>query len=186
MNEERLSRISAYFISVVTITIWSLLTWQYFNEGVPSHYLFQNPEYPELSNWWGALLLPVLSWFLLGRIKKRIISSPEESRLLLTKQVIISLLLSLIYGAILSLTFLYGYAEVSSVLFPGILFFALFVRVYREEFILGFILSMSFTFGAVLPTIFAALIALASAIVYFTVHFIFSKVSNLIRRKQVT
>ncbi|KGJ89704.1 hypothetical protein [Colwellia psychrerythraea] len=184
MNEKQLTLISKYFVGFVTLIIWSLLIWQYLNEGVPSHYLLQNPEFPELSNWWGALLLPVLSWALLGLIKKRIINSPEASRPLLIKQVVISLVISLIYGVILSLTFLYGYAEVSSVLFPGILFFALFFRVYRAEFLLGFILSMSFVFGAVLPTIFAALIGLASAIVYFVVHFIWAKVSRLKSTKQ--
>ncbi|PAJ73237.1 hypothetical protein CJF42_16760 [Pseudoalteromonas sp. NBT06-2] len=184
MNSEQLSRISTYFVSFVTISIWSLLIWQYFNEGVPSHYLLQNPEFPELSNWWGALLLPFLSWALLKLIKNRIVNSPEESRPLLTKQVIISLVLSLIYGAILSLSFLYGYSEVSSVLFPGILCFALFFRVYRAEFILGFIMSMSFVFGAVLPTIFAALIAFASAVVYFITHFIWVKMRSVKVTKQ--
>lgn len=186
MNNKQLSRISTYFVSFVTITIWSLLFWQYFNEGVPSHYLLQNPEYPELSNWWGAILLPVLAWALLRLIKNRLVSSPEESRPLLLKKVIISLVISLIYGAILSLSFLYGYAEVSSILFPGILFFALFFRVYRAEFILGFILSMSFVFGAVLPTLFAALIALASAVVYFVTHYIWAKVSRFKVTKQTT
>ena len=179
MNEKQLSRINGYFVGFVTLTIWSLLIWQYLHDGVPSHYLMQNPNFPELSNWWGALLLPVLSWGLLNRIKKRIVNSPAESRKLLTKQVIISLVISLIYGAMLSLSFIYGYAEISSVMFPGILFFALFFRVYREEFVLGFILSMSFVFGAVLPIIFGVLIAMASAIVYFVVHFIWAKVKNI-------
>ena len=185
MNEKQLSQINFYFVGLVTLTIWSLLIWQYLHDGVPSHYLMQNPEFPELSNWWGALLLPVLSWGLLHRIKKRIINSPTESRSLLTKQVIISLVISLTYGAMLSLSFLYGYAEISSVMFPGILFFALFFRVYREEFVLGFILSMSFVFGAILPILFGVLIATASAIVYFVVHFIWSKIRTITAKKQI-
>ena len=185
MNEKQLSQINFYFVGFVTLTIWSLLIWQYLHDGVPSHYLMQNPEFPELSNWWGALLLPVLSWGLLNRIKKRIINSPAESRTLLTKQVIISLVISLTYGAMLSLSFLYGYAEISSVMFPGILFFALFFRVYREEFVLGFILSMSFVFGAILPILFGVLIATASAIVYFVVHFIWSKIRTITAKKQI-
>ena len=106
MNEKQLSQINFYFVGFVTLTIWSLLIWQYLHDVVPSHYLMQNPEFPELSNWWGALLLPVLSWGLVNRIKKRIINSPVESRTLLTKQVIISLVISLTYGAMLSLSFL--------------------------------------------------------------------------------
>ena len=185
MNEKQLSQINFYFVGFVTLTIWSLLIWQYLHDGVPSHYLMQNPEFPELSNWWGALLLPVLSWGLLNRIKKRIVNSPVESRILLTKQVLIRLVISLCYGAMLSLSFLYGYAEISSVMFPGILFFALFFRVYREEFVLGFILSMSFVFGAVLPILFGVLIAVASAIVYFVVHFIWDRIRTITSKKQI-
>ena len=180
MNEKHLSRFNNYFVGFVTLTIWSLLIWQYFNDGVPSHHLFQSPDFPAMSNWWGALLLPVISWGLLARIKNRLVNSSPESVALLSKQAAVSFVISLAYGAILSLTFLYGYSDVSAVLFPGILFFALFFRVYREEFILGFILSMSFVFGAILPMIFGAVIATGSAIVYFVVHFIWLHLKNFI------
>lgn len=185
MNEKQLSQLNVYFVGFVTLTIWSMLIWQYFNEGVPSHHLLQRADYPAMSNWWGGLLLPVLSWGLLARIKKRIINSPSENFPVLVKQASVGLVLSLVYGTILSLTFLYGYSDVAAVLFPGILFFALFFRVYREEFLLGFILSMSFVFGAILPIIFAAVIAIASAIVYFTMHFIWSRLKNITAKKQV-
>ena len=180
MNEKHLSRFNNYFVGFVTLTIWSLLIWQHFNDGVPSHHLFQSPDFPAMSNWWGALLLPVISWGLLARIKNRLVNCSHESVALLSKQAAVSFVISLVYGAILSLTFLYGYSDVSAVLFPGILFFALFFRVYREEFILGFILSMSFVFGAVLPIIFGTVIATGSAIVYFVVHFIWLHLKNFI------
>ena len=180
MNEKHLSRFNNYFVGFVTLTIWSLLIWQHFNDGVPSHHLFQSPDFPAMSNWWGALLLPVISWGLLARIKNRLVNCSHESVALLSKQAAVSFVISLVYGAILSLTFLYGYSDVSAVLFPGILFFALFFRVYREEFILGFILSMSFVFGAVLPIIFGTVIATGSAIVYFVVHFIWSHLKHFI------
>lgn len=180
MNKKHLSRFNNYFVGFVTLTIWSLLIWQYFNDGVPSHHLFQSPDFPAMSNWWGALLLPVLSWGLLARIKNRLVNCSPENVDLLSKQAAVSFVISLVYGAILSLSFLYGYSDVSAVLFPGILFFALFFRVYREEFILGFILSMSFVFGAVLPMIFGAVIATGSAIIYFVVHFIWTYLKNFI------
>lgn len=185
MNEKQLSRFNAYFVGFVILTIWSLLIWQYFHDGVPSHHFLQSADYPAMSNWWGGLLLPILSWGLLARIKNRLIKSSPESVALLSKKAAISFVISLVYGAILSLTFLYGYSDVSAVLFPGILFFALFFRVYREEFILGFILSMSFVFGAILPIIFGTVIATCSAIVYFFVHFILSCLKKFTAKKQI-
>ena len=184
MNEQQLSAIKWYFVGFITLAIGSLLLWQYLHAGVPSHYLLQRADLPEISNWWGGILLPFLTWLAMSRVQKRIVASPAESRLRLGKLVLISFMLALCYGAMLSIAFVKGYTDISAVLFPAILIFALFFRVYREEFILGFILSMSITFGAVLPTIFGAVIALASAIVYFFVRFIYSQVKTLTSSKQ--
>jgi len=186
MNEQQLSAVKWYFVGFISLTIWSILTWQYLHQGVPSHHLLQRADLPAISNWWGAVLLPFLTWLALTRIQQRILKSPAEHTLLLCKQVVISFFIALGYGAILSLCFVKGYSEVSAVMFPAILFFALFFRVYREEFILAFILSMSITFGAVLPTIFGAVIALASAIVYFFVRFIYSQAKTLTSKKQAS
>lgn len=186
MNEQQLSQIKYYFVGFITLIIWAMLIWQYLHDGVPIHHLLHRADLPGISNWWGGLLLPVLSWIMLGRIQTRILKSPDEKTPLIAKQIVISFVITLIYGAMLSLSFINGYAEISSVMFPGILFFAIFFKVYREEFILAFILSMSVTFGAVLPTIFASLIALSSAIVYFVVQFIWLRVKNISSAKQTS
>ena len=47
---------------LVTLAIWSVLIWQHFHDGVPAHHLLQNPDLPRMSNWFGGLLLPVLTW----------------------------------------------------------------------------------------------------------------------------
>ena len=185
MNEQQLSATKWYFVGFITLAIWSLLLWQYLHAGVPSHYLLQRADLPEISNWWGGILLPFLTWLAMVRVQKRIVKPPTENRSLLCKQVFISFILALCYGAMLAISFVKGYTDISAVLFPAILIFALFFRVYRAEFILGFILSMSITFGAVLPTIFGAIIASASAIVYFVVRFIYSQVKNLTSSKQI-
>ncbi|MBZ9731736.1 hypothetical protein LB467_18815, partial [Salegentibacter sp. JZCK2] len=51
--------------------IFSFLFWDYFHDGVASHHILNKKELPAISNWWGGILLPVLSWVLLGRIEKR-------------------------------------------------------------------------------------------------------------------
>jgi len=156
-----------------------MLIWQYLHDGVPSHHLLHRADLPAISNWWGGLLLPSLSWFLLGRIGNRIQQQSSDKTIGYQKNLLIGFVCSLLYGALLSLAFLNGLTQISSSLFFGILLIAIFIRVYREQFILGFILSMSITFGAVLPTIFASLIGIASAIVYFIVQFIRQKLSQL-------
>ncbi len=186
MEEQKISTLKSYFVGFITLTIWSILVWQYLHDGVPSHHLLQRADLPEISNWWGAVLLPVLTWLSLERIHKRIKMSPTERKNMLYKQALFSFIIALCYGAILSISFVNGYSAVSSVMFPGILFFALFFRVYRAEFILGFILSMTITFGAVLPTIFGTVIALAAAAVYFFVQFIFRQVKNITATKQAS
>ncbi|ASP48055.1 hypothetical protein [Cognaticolwellia beringensis] len=176
MNEKQFSVIKWYLVGFVTLTIWTMLIWQYLHTGVPSHYFLQRADMPEISNWWGGFLLPFLTWLAMVRVQKRLLKKPSEHTRLLCKQALFSFATALCYGAMLSLSFVTGYTEISAILFPAILFIAIFFRVYREEFILGFILSMSITFGAVLPTIFGAVIALASAIVYFFVQFIYLKI----------
>jgi hypothetical protein len=175
MTTQRLSQIRILLTTLIALTTWSLLVWQYLNEGVPSHYLLHRSDMPSISNWWGGLLLPTLFWFLLGRIHNRECIQGIDNEHIYPNHIIISFACSFFYGVILSLSFAQGIPAISSVMFPGILFFALFFRVYREEYLLGFIFSMSFIFGAVLSTIFGTLIAIGSAIVYSVVQFIFAR-----------
>ena len=42
-----------YCTILVTVFIWTLLLWDYFHGGVPSHHLLQNKDLPAFSNWWG-------------------------------------------------------------------------------------------------------------------------------------
>ena len=184
MDNQQLTTYKSLFTAVISITIWGMLIWQFNHEGVPSHYLFQNPELPELSNWWGGLILPALSWFTLSHVQKVLLSLPNEDAVHHAKKVAIHFLIALGYGAMLSYAFVHGYKSFTSVIFPAILFFAIFFKVYKIEFILGFILSMSITFGAVLPMIFGTIIAIASFIVHAVAQFIWRGVKSLTTKNQ--
>lgn len=185
MDKQQLTTFKLLFTAVISITIWGMLIWQFNHEGVPSHYLFQNPELPELSNWWGGLILPALSWFTLSRIQKTLLSLPNEHAAQHAKKVAIQFIIALAYGAMLSYAFVHGYKSFTSVMFPAILAFALFFKVYKEEFILGFVLSMSITFGAILPMMFGIIIAVASFIVHAIAQFIWRGVKSLTTKKQL-
>ena len=174
MTQTQLKRSQYILTSLITLMILSLLAWQYTHEGVPSHYLFQRADLPELSNWWGALVLPLLTWVLVGSMNTKLLNANNRAEKEKAKMVV-GFIAAVIYGVLLTVAFFQGYQEIASILFPGILAIAIFVPVFREEYLLGFILAMSFGFGAVLPLIFTTLIATASAIIYFTVRFIWKK-----------
>lgn len=181
MHNQSLSKVKGYFTGFVALTIWSMLVWQYLHDGVPSHHLLHRADLPAISNWWGAVLLPALTWFLISATEKRIEKEPENNA---TRRAVLGFIISALYGTALSLAFSFDYPEISSVMFPGILLFAALYRVYRAEFILGFILSMSITFGAVLPTIFGTLIGLLSLIVYNIVQFMWKHIVKILTMNQ--
>ncbi len=146
---------------LVTLAIWSLLIWQHFHAGVPAHHLFQNPDLPRMSNWFGGLLLPVLTCGLLGLSRRRIVATDSG-----LKPVIIGLVAGLVFGVGMSVTFFGGYQSITSYLFFSLLPLALFLPVYRPECLLGFILGMSTAFGAVLPTLFGFIMALVTFLIH--------------------
>ena len=51
-------------------------------------------------------------------------------------------------------------------LFLGLIVAALLVPVYRAEYVLGFMLGMTFTFGAVLPSLIACMLATFSRVTH--------------------
>lgn len=153
------------------------LGWEYTHGGVPAHHLLNNPDLPAISNWWGLLVVPLLVWFLVARIQRRAATlvqtgSRERFRTLTQARFAVTLL----WGASLALAFTLGHPAVTWIFFAafGV---ALFVHAWRAEYVLGFALGMTFTFGAVLPVLVAAVIAACS----FTAHLLAGTVLRLAR-----
>ena len=84
MSEKMFFKIRLYFTGIITLFISSLLTWNHYHGGVPSHHILAREDLPEFSNWWGMLLLPLLTWFISFRIKKRAINNYDENSQTLT------------------------------------------------------------------------------------------------------
>ncbi len=163
-----------YLTALILILELVHLAWEYFNGGVPSHHLLNNPDLPAISNWWGALLLPAIAWFLSGGIQKRLALQPASKVYsVIPSTVIGGFVGALLFGISLSLSFSLGYETLSSYLFFGMLLIALIFPVYRGEYILGFILGMTFTFGAILPTIISLIIAILSMIIHLYIYPLF-------------
>ena len=155
-----------YLTGSVTIAIWSLLLWNHFHGGIPSHHILARKDLPEISNAWGGLLLPLLTWFLLYRIQKRIGSNADKT---LKINVLYGFLAALFFGILLSTSFTLGF-KMESKMLMSVFVIALFFPIYRAEYLLGFVLGMTFTFGAVLPTLIGSILVLISAILYLYVR----------------
>ncbi len=113
------------------------LLWQYFNGGVPSHHLLHRADLPAISNWWGVAVLPTLTWLLLMRINKRALEQNQQEIDQGTKQksekypsnIVISFVVALIYGGVMSSFFVFGKQELTGLMFQGIFVLALFFSV---------------------------------------------------------
>lgn len=171
MNKKISFKFRIYFTAVITLLIWMLLLWNYFNGGVLSHHILANEDLPSISNWWGGLLLPLLTWFLLFRIEKRI--RPQNDGTFIypqyLKKVVYGFIGALVYGSMLSLSFTMG-SSAPSYMILAILPIGLFIPVYRSEYLLGFVIGMTYTFGAVLPTGIGSILMVIAAILYFLVR----------------
>jgi hypothetical protein len=182
MDKASFFKVRVWFTALVTLAIWALLSYQHYHGGVPIHHLLADQSLPALSNWWGALLLPVVTWFLLYRIEKRVFPEQDTTRpgaSTSLQQVLYGFLAALVFGGVLSFFFTLRYMEVPNYMLLGLFALALFLPVYRAQCLLGFVLGMTYTFGAVLPTGFGLIFSLITLIIYLVVRpsilFIFSK-----------
>ncbi len=167
---------------VVTILILVLLLWQYFHGGVPSHHILNREDLPKISNWWGGLLLPILTWLLLSKIENRI-SKKDYSLTQQTKNQNIRILglflLGLIFGIVLATSFMNDYKPFLDNVLYIFLILSLIVPIYYSEFILGFVLGMTYTFGAILPTAFILIIAVLGFLIYRFIRPFFLRVTKV-------
>ncbi len=176
MNEQQAKRIRIYLTVAVFLAEIGHLAWEHFHGGIASHHFLNRADMPAVSNAWGLLLLPVMSWFLGGIALRRSIATAAAATINapggqaeaagLARGVFVGFFAGLLFGASLAATFSLGYQDVTSILFFGMLLLALVFRVYRAECVLGFVLGMTFTFGAILPALVASVTAVISAVAH--------------------
>lgn len=176
MNEQQAKRIRIYLTVAVLLAEIGHLAWEHFHGGIASHHFLNRADMPAVSNGWGLLLLPAISWFLGGIALRRSIATAaavtinapggQAEAAGLARGVFVGFFAELLFGASLAATFSLGYQDVTSILFFGMLLLALVFRVYRAECVLGFVLGMTFTFGAILPALVASVTAVISAVAH--------------------
>ena len=135
------------------------LAWEALHGGIASHHLLQRADLPGLSNAWGLLLLPALAAWAAGRLPRQ----PAAARDWIP--VALGFVLPLVAGAALSLAFSLQLQAMTETVFFSLLLLAVLLPAHRPESLFGFVLGMSWTFGAVLPTLVGGVIAGLSWIV---------------------
>ncbi len=153
---------------IVTVFILCFLSWEHFHGGVASHHILQQQNLPAISNWWSGLLLPVLTWFLIGRTEKRIGKQalPGQQTNNLQRKALIIFVTGLGLGVLIATSFTNGYSPFLDNVPYIILVLSLIIPIYYAEFILSFILGMTYTFGAILPTVFILILAIIGVLTY--------------------
>lgn len=149
------------FTAVVALAEAAHLGWEHIDGGIVSHHLLNDPTLPALWNGWGLLALPLLAWIASARAFEPSSAGPH-----LHMPFVLRLVSALLAGLALSLAFSLGREDVAGAVLIGLLLSALAMRVYRVEYLLGFVLGMALTFGALLPTLIGGGIALLSAAVW--------------------
>lgn len=149
-----------------------LLAWQHAGPGVSAHHLLADPELPAISNWWGLLLLPLLTWIVAGRIERRHAGATAAAAAAAAP----GFSCGLLFGAAIALFFSLGRAELCGYLMQGLLLLALFLPIYRAESVLGFVFGMTYAFGPVLPVLVSCVLAAGGYLLYQTPRRIWSAV----------
>ena len=177
MDISTLNRIRILVTGLVTLLIFGLLFCENFQGGVITHHILQRKDLPGISNWWGLLLLPILTWFLLGRIRNRL--KKQASLTIEPKnknaKIFRLFLIGISFGIVLAISFTYDYQLFLSNVPYLLLVLSLLVPIYYAEFTLGFVFGMTYTFGAVIPTVFALILSIIGFLIFKFVRPLFKK-----------
>lgn len=153
--------------AAVAILEAGLLGWQQTHGGVPAHHVLARADLPAISNAWGLIVLPVLSWWLLGRIERRRRQAPAY----LGKS-LAPFAGALVFGVVLGGCAVSGHLDVCNGMVMALAPLSLFYPIHRAECILGFVIGMSPFIGAVLPTVAGLVFATIGAVLYHGVRFL--------------
>ncbi|MDH3697072.1 MAG: hypothetical protein OER83_07480 [Flavobacteriaceae bacterium] len=172
------SRTKILITTIVTVFVIGLLLLEHLQGGVVSHHLLARKDMPKISNWWGILIVPLITWVLLTLIQKRHIRSANKQKSV-SEQEIYGFIGAFIFGVIVTILF-YNAPELPGYLMLMTFVLALFMRIYQPEYYLGFILSMTYGFGGILPVLFGLVLIPVYMIEYRYIRkglfFIFNKI----------
>ncbi len=165
MNQKLTFKARIIFTGIVAILIWTHLAWDYFHEGVPTHHILHRQDLPGISNWWGGIVLPLLTWFLLYLIQSSMNENDKSNIKSSSIYFAYRFLGAFLFGILISFLFTIG-SDMGGYMMIGIIMLSFFLPLFRPEYLLGFILGMSYTFGAILPIGIGILLTIIFIITY--------------------
>ena len=155
-------------VLAVALLVAVFILWEHFNGGVMVHYPLADDNLPGISNWWGLLTVPALSFFVLWLVDRRV--SAHEDQKVAAQRVTKHFFGGLVFGLIVALLWEVGAAEVLQFVILVPLVIALFIPVHFPECLLGFVLGMTFTFGGVLPILIGTVVLILAFLVHLVIH----------------
>jgi hypothetical protein len=163
-------KIRFVFIGTVTLLIWAHLGWDYFHEGVPSHTILVLESKPEISNWWGGIVVPLLTWFLLYRIQHRLNENNDTYETKDLRYVAYGFFGSLLFGILFPYFYLNGHSLSDSskheYVMLTLIFTSFFIPLYRAEYLLGLVIGMTYALGPIIPIGVGIILVILFAVTY--------------------
>lgn len=158
------------------------ILWEYFNGGVITHHLLAREDLPGISNWWGLLTVPLLSWISVSLIQRRKNKKTMQEPAGLENfdnNVLKGFVTGLLFGISVSLFWAFNMADMLQyfILLPALI--AFFKPVHLPEHLWGFVIGMSFTFGGILPI----MIGTVLLVLCFLVHTLMGIIKKLFLSK---
>ena len=153
---KKLSIILGAFILVSVFILW-----EHFNGGVITHHLLAREDLPGISNFWGLLSIPLLTWLtlsLINRQRDKIIKSEPTNLEKYDNKTLKGFLAALSFGIIASLLWEFNFSHILQYFILAPILIAFFKPVHLPEYLLGFVIGMLFTFGGILPIIFGTVL----------------------------
>ena len=153
---------------VLTLLIWGHVAWDYFHDGIPVHYLLHDDSLPGIPNWWGAIIFPFFTYFLLYRTHKRIGANDENETI---QKAVLRFLGGLIFAVAISVSFVNG-IDITDYIMGVVFILAFIFPLYKSEYFLGWVMGSAFTFGAIIPIGFGSILCLLFFLMYKLVRFL--------------
>lgn len=126
-----------------------ILVWESINGGVVTHHVMASKDLPGFSNWWGLLTVPLLCFIAATSIQRR-----QENETKVLKRFIASV----VFGLLLAVLWEFNVQDPLPYLMLFPLLLAFFIPIHKPEILMGYVLAMLFTFGAILPILFGTIL----------------------------
>jgi len=154
-------------IGALVLTL-AIIIGEYINGGVITHHLLADDNLPGISNWWGLLTIPLLTWIVISLIQKRqskthIINPNSKND---TNGILNRFLGALIFGVSMSILWEFRLENIMQYLILLPIVTAFFRPVYLPECLLGFVYGMLYTFGGILPILIGLVLTVLCLIAY--------------------